>query len=603
MIAHKPRPRAYYFKAFWSFVKPYKQPLRIVYILYFLNSALNLAPPLSIRYYIDLMFNNKAVSLLGFTIPGYTQRPLADKLVFSAVFLAGMIVIVVLANLVGVLMWRSGTKNVEHMVFDIKVRIHDHINKLSLGYFNSERIGTIMTKAVGDVSNMSLLLRSSFNLVYALVQFLLAPVLMLMLSPLLCVIAFIPVPVIAYAFHAIRTKLKPMYRTQRENESLINSQIQEVVSGIREIKAFNMEDRSSEQYRDINWRYYKVQNRIMKIFSLNHQLQYGAKDVGVMLIAVLGGVLMFYGIGGVTVGKITAFMILSGYFYNPISQFLGFYDVVQRGMVSLERIIDFLGELPDVQDRKHALTLNPRTIKGQVSFQQVSFGYEPGASVLEDISLDATAGERIAIVGPSGSGKSTLLSLLPRFYDVGSGSIRIDGRDIRDFTQDSLRMGIGIVFQDTFLFYGSIRDNLLFANPEKTENDMFEACKAANIHDAILKLPQRYQTTVGERGVKLSGGQKQRLAIARVFIKDPPIVILDEATSAVDTASERLVQQGIERMLHGRTAFIIAHRLSTIKNCSRIIVLNNKRIAEMGTHAELIEKRGIYFDLCESNKL
>ncbi|NLF39804.1 ABC transporter ATP-binding protein [bacterium] len=602
-MTSRPPVKRHYFRDFWSFAKPYERPLRLVYILYFLNSVLNLVPAMSVRYYIDLMFLGRPVKLFGWSIPSMADHPMKDKLVFSACFLLGATVIIVVANVIGVAMWRHGTKSVESMVFDIKTTIHHHINKLSLGYFNSERVGTIMTKAVGDVGNVSNLLRSSFNLTYAGVQFILAPVLMITLSPMLFLIVLIPMPLIGYAFYAIRRKLKPMYRTQRDNESIIASQIQEVLSGIREIKAFNMESRSATQYREVNRRYYRMQKQIMRVFSVNHQLQYGSRDFGIVLLAVLGGVCMFHGIGGVTVGKITSAMVLSSYFYNPLSQFLGFYDVVQRGMVSLERILDFLNEVPDVRDQRGAAECDVKRVAGAIAFDHVTFSYEPGNTVLDDVSFDVKPGERIAVVGPSGSGKSTLLSLLLRFYDVDSGTIRLDGRDIREYTQMSLRMAAGIVFQDTFLFYGTIRDNLMFVNPRKTEQDMFEACKAANIHDTILSLPERYETRVGERGVKLSGGQKQRLAIARVFLKDPPIVILDEATSAVDTKTERLIQEGIERMLHSRTAFIIAHRLSTIKTCDRIIVLGNRRIAEMGSHGELLARRGIYHELVESNKL
>jgi len=598
-----PAPRTHYLRDFWSFVKPYRRPLRTVYLLYFLNSALNLLPALSVRYYIDLVLLDKDASFCGHLLHGMQGASLTQKTQVTLLFVAAVIVLIIIANVIGVAMWRLGTRSAEHVVYDIKMQIHHHLNKLSLGYFSSERTGTIMTKAVGDAMNVSQFLRSSYNLLYAFVHLLLAPLLMLLMSPLLFLIVLIPIPLISYAFYSIKKRLKPLYRQQREQESQINSQMQEIITGIREIKAFNMEDRSGAHYRDVNWQFYTLQNRIMRVFSFNHQLQYGSRDVGVILIATLGGICALRGWGDVTVGKISSFMVLSAYLYNPISTLLGFYDVIQRGMVSLERIIDFLGEMPDVQDAHNARAVRKQDIHGQVTFDQVAFAYEPGKPTLHDISFDVQPGQRVAIVGPSGSGKSTLLMLLLRFYDVDQGRIMIDQHDVRAITQMSLRMCAGIVFQDTFLFYGTIRDNLLFVNPTKGEQDMQAACKAANIHDEIMRLPDGFDTRVGERGVKLSGGQKQRLAIARVFLKDPAIVILDEATSAVDTVSERLIQDGIERMLQGRTAFIVAHRLSTVRKCDTIVVLDRGRLAEHGTHAELVARAGIYAGLCQHNRL
>lgn len=591
-----------YFKDFWTFVKPYKRPLRTVYVLYFLNSVLNLIPAVSVRYYIDLVLLGKDTSVLGWTIRGFAGRPLSDKLFFSVLYAVLMILLIVAANAIGVVMWRKNTRSVEQVVLDIKTRIYTHINKLSLSFFNAERVGNIMTKAVGDVANMSSMLRESFTLVYSIIQFVLAPVFMLMVSPLLFLVVLIPTPLIFRAFYQIRTKLKPMYRRQRENESTITSQIQEIISGIREIKAFNMENQSGAAYHELNRQYYDTQNQIMRVFSFNHQLQYGSRDLGVVLICVLGGVFAFLGVGHVTVGTITSFLLLTSYFYSPIGYFLGFYNVIQRGMVSLERIIDFLRLVPDIEDRPGAVLLDKGSIRGHVQYDKVCFRYEPNNPVLEDVHFEVRPGEKVAIVGPTGCGKSTLLSLLLRFYDVGAGAIRLDGRDIRDIAQSSLRQVVGIVFQETFLFYGTIRDNLLFANPDKTEEDMIRACKMANIYDTIMEFPEQFETTVGERGVKLSGGQKQRLAIARVILKDPAVVILDEATSAVDTVTENLIQEGINALLKDRTAFIIAHRLSTIKRCDRICVLNDRRLVEMGTHEELLARRGLYHTLHENNR-
>jgi len=592
-----------YLHHFWKFVKPYKKPLRTVYLLYFINSVLNLVPAFSVRFYIDVILMGQDSSFLGFTFNGVPEStPVQQKVVLSLVFLAAIVVLIIVANTIGVIMWRLGTKSTERVLFDIKIQIHNHINKLSLGYFNNERVGTIMTKAVGDVESLSALLRNSFILVYQVVQVILAPFLMLTLSPALFLVVLIPMPLIIIAFRNIKFKLKPMYRQQRENTSLINSQIQETVSGIKEVKAFNLEETAHKTYSDINWKFYDTQNAIMKVFSFNHQLQYGSKDLGIVLIAVCGGIFFFLGVGNITPGVIASFIALTGFIFNPVQSFLGFYDIIQRGMVSMERIIDFLNVDHDVKDEEGAIPLERDRVVGAVAFRDVSFSYVPGTPILEHVSCQVAAGDKVAVVGPSGSGKSTLLSLLLRFYDVNSGVVEIDGKPINTFTQQSVRENIGIVFQETFLFYGSLRDNFTYVKPDCTEQQMIDACKAANIYDAIQELPHGFDTVVGERGVKLSGGQKQRIAIARVFLKDPAIVILDEATSAVDTVTESLIQSSIDKMLTGRTAFIIAHRLSTIKNCDTIIVLDDKKVAEIGTHVELIEKKGLYFQLHQKNE-
>lgn len=595
--------RRAYFVHFWSFVKPYRRPLRTVYLLYFLNSLLNLIPAFSIRFFIDAVIAGTNVTFLGFTIPAVGEHlPTQHKITVSLLFLAAMIALIITANTIGVLMWRLGTRSVEKVLFDIKITIHNHINKLSLGYFSNERVGDIMTKAVGDVDNLNQLLKNSFVLVYQLIQIVLAPIMMAALSPLLFAVVLIPVPLIYLAFRNIKIKLKPMYREARETASTINSQIQEAITGIREVKAFNMEDSAREAYSSTNWHNYDIQNRIMRIFSFNHQLQYGSKDLGMVLIAVGGGVFFFLGVGNITVGVIASFLALSGFLFNPISSFLGFYDTIQRGLVSLERIIDFLNLEPDVKDAPQAVTLAHNQARGGVAYSQVCFSYQEGHPVLSNISFSVEPGTRVAIVGPSGSGKSTLLSLLLRFYDVDQGTITLDGTDVRALTQRSLRANMGIVFQETFLFFGTLRDNFRYVNPERSEEEIVAACRAANIWQTITELPDGLDTMVGERGVKLSGGQKQRIAIARVFLKDPAVVILDEATSAVDTVTEQLIQESIEAMLKGRTAFIIAHRLSTIRNCDRILVLDNATIAEQGTHQELLALNGVYARLNRMNE-
>lgn len=598
-----PKKANKYFHDFWHFVQPYKKPLRTVYGLYFSNALLNLIPALSVRYYIDVILLGKDARFFGMKIPGCADLTVSHKIWISLLFLIASVAVICGANTIGVLMWRCGTVAVESVIFDVKQKIHQHINHLSMGYFDSERVGELMTKAVSDVQAMSMMLQQSFSLLYAIVMVSIGLLVMFVQSWSLTFIVLIPIPLILYAFYSVKRRLRPMYRKQRDTQSRIQTHMQETVSGIREIKAFNMEDSTYDTYSDINQDYYSMQNRIMRVYSFNHQLQYGSKDLGVVLLAVCGGIMVFGDVGGVTVGKIASFMVLSGYVYGPLSQFLNFYNIVQRGMASLERIIDFLNESPQVKDASNVYTPAAGELLGNVRFEKVTFGYDSRAPVIHDVSFAVEAGTHAAIVGGTGSGKSTLMALLLRFYDVDEGRIYVDGRDIKSFNQLALRRNIGVVFQDPFLFYGTIRDNLLFVNPNRSEADMIEACRAANIFDAIMELPHQFDTIVGERGTRLSGGQKQRLAIARVLLKDPRIVILDEATSAVDTITEKRVQEGIERMCRGRTALIIAHRLSTVQKCDKIIVLHQGRIQEQGRHEELIEADGVYASMCRYDTL
>jgi ABC-type multidrug transport system fused ATPase/permease subunit len=428
----------HYLKSFWTFIKPYKKPLRTVYILFFMNSLLNLFPAMSVRYVIDCVLMEKDSDFLGIRIPGLAGAGVGQKVTWILLYLVGMVLLIVAANWVGVMMHRLGTRSVERVLYDIKIRIHHHINKLSMGYFSSERTGTVMTKAVGDVGNVSGLLRNSFHQTYEVVNLLMAPVMMIAFSPLLFLVALLPMPLIILAFWRIQRGLKPLYKLQRENESAINSQVQEVLTGIKEIKAFNLAEQSSELYRRVNRRSFDLANRIMKIFSFNHQLQYGAGDLARILVAAVGGILVVTATGSVTVGVLGSFLGLLPFLYGAPGSLMGFYDTFLRGMVSLERIVDFLGEDPDVRDDPGAIVLVRDKIDCGIEFNNVTFSYDGREPVLHDLSLRVRPGEKIALVGHSGSGKSTLISLLLRFYDPQAGSITIGGTDIRRFTQPSL---------------------------------------------------------------------------------------------------------------------------------------------------------------------
>jgi ABC-type multidrug transport system fused ATPase/permease subunit len=591
-------------RRFFVYMKPYKVPLRNVYILYFINSFMNLIPGLSTRYIVDLIIapeaaraGGKEVTLFGFALPDtrpYVETP-GEKVFWLLASLLAVTAVIVLANTVGVFMWRMGTRVTQRLLLDIKAHIVHHLHKLSMSYFHREQTGSIMTRAVNDVMQMQQMLQQSFSLSYGMLHLIVAPIFMISLSPVLFLFCLLPLPVIVYTLRRIRSRLRPLYRQQRERQAEVSAAMQEQISGIREIKAFGQEDQAKEDISRVNVAYMQSVNDAMRIFSVNHQVMYGTNDFSMVLLVVGGGILIATGVGNVTLGMVLGFLPLMHHFFNPFRQLVGFYDVIQRGLASTERVIEFFDTQPDIEDAPGARWVN--IDQGRVTFENVTFAYEQGQDVLHDVNLDVEPGQTVAIVGSTGSGKSTLVSLIPRFYEPRNGRILIDGHPLDEVKMDCLRNAIGIVFQETFLFYGTIAQNIAFSRPSASPEEIVQAARLANIHDFIMSLPDKYEARIGERGVTLSGGQRQRLAIARMILKDPRVIILDEATSALDTTTERLIQESMDRLMAGRTSFVIAHRLSTIRAADRIVVMENGQILETGPHDELIHNGGRYAEL------
>ncbi len=400
-----------------------------------------------------------------------------------------------------------------------------------------------------------------------------------------------PIPLVILALIGFSKFVRPAFRRRQKEIGELNAVLNDSIAGIREIKAFNRESEQLERVELGIERYRMSLLTALRLMAIFQPFIDFSTSIGQLVVIFFGGQMALQ--GTLPIADLVAFFLYLEMFYQPIRALGMSWEHVQEAMAGFDRVAELLSVEPDVTSPRQPKSL-PKQLQGHLALQGVSFRYEDGEKVLEDINLDIPPSKVVALVGPTGVGKSTMASLIPRFYDVTDGVIELDGIDIRQINVEALRRNISIVLQDVFLFHGSVRDNILFGNPKARDEEIIEAAKIANAHDFIQALPNGYDTLIGERGVKLSGGQRQRISIARAVLKNTPILILDEATSSVDTETELLIQQALERLMQGRTTIIIAHRLSTIQNADNIVVLEGKEIVEQGTHDELLKKNGLY---------
>lgn len=484
--------------------------------------------------------------------------------------------------------------------YDMRAEIFDHMQKLSFSFYDDQKVGQLMSRITTDLFDITELLHHGpENIILSVLKIVGALVILLNINPTLTLAAFAVLPfMFTYAF-VLNKKMRQASRRNRRKIAEINAQIEDNLSGIRVVKSFANEDVENEKF--------KVGNDGFLNAKKNSYFYMGSFQAGVSSFTTLIQVCVIV-IGSVLIAKeqmnvtdLLTFLLYISVFTDPIRTIIDFTEQFQNGYSGFERFREIMDIEPDIADTPNAVEL--KQVNGTISFENVTFKYNENTdTVLNKVNLDVPAGSYMALVGSSGAGKTTLCSLIPRFYDVNSGTIRIDGKDIRNVTLKSLRSQIGIVQQDVYLFAGTIFENIAYGKPGATMDEVIAAAKNANAHEFIMSFPDGYNTDIGQRGIKLSGGQKQRLSIARVFLKNPPILIFDEATSALDNESEKVVQDSLEKLAKNRTTFVIAHRLTTIQNAERILVLTEEGIAESGTHQELLEKQGIYEKLYHMHK-
>ena len=476
--------------------------------------------------------------------------------------------------------------------YNMRAEIFNHMQKLSFTFYDDQKVGQLMSRITTDLFDITELLHHGpENIILSVLKIAGALAILTSINPTLTLAAFVVLPfMFAYAF-VLNRKMKGAFRRNRQKIAEINAQIEDNLSGIRVVKSFANEEVENEKFKVGNDGFLSAKKNSY-FFMGSFQAGVGSFTTMIQVCVIVVGSLLIAK-GQLEITDLLTFLLYIGVFTDPIRTLIDFTEQFQNGYSGFERFLEIMDTEPDIADTPDAVELTD--VKGDIAFEDVTFRYNDNSeTVLNHVNLQVPAGSYMALVGSSGAGKTTLCSLIPRFYDVNSGTIRIDGKDIRKVTLKSLRSQIGIVQQDVYLFAGTIYENIAYGKPGATMEEVVAAAKNANAHDFIMSFPDGYDTDIGQRGIKLSGGQKQRLSIARVFLKNPPILIFDEATSALDNESEKVVQDSLESLAKNRTTFVIAHRLTTIQNAQKILVLTEEGIAESGTHKELLEKKGIY---------
>ncbi|KYG91371.1 multidrug ABC transporter ATP-binding protein [[Bacillus] sp. KCTC 13219] len=576
-------------KRYMRFVKPYTLELILTIIIGVLKFAIPLFIPLLIQIVIDDIIGSDTL----------TRVEMTKQLVY---WLGGTLIVFFIIRPPIEYYRQYFAQNISNKVlFDIRKELYTHLQKLSLKYYSNTRAGEVISRVINDVEQTkNFVMIGLMNLWLDLVTILIAIAIMLTMDVKLTLVALISFPLYAFSVKYFFGKLRDLTRKRSQALAGVQSYLHERVAGISIIKSFTLERHEQKIFDETNGEFLNKALDHSKWNAKSFAVVNTITDIAPLLVIAYAGYQVIH--ENLSLGVMVAFIAYIERLYGPLRRLVSSSTTLTQSIASMDRVFELFDEKYDIVDKELAQPL--KKVAGEVAFKDVIFRYEDeGQNVLRNINFTIKAGETAAFVGMSGGGKSTIVSLIPRFYDVKSGAVVIDGMNVQDVTLESLRSQIGIVLQDNILFSDSVKHNILMGKPDATEEEIIAAAQAANAHDFIMNLPNGYDTQVGERGVKLSGGQKQRIAIARVFLKNPPILILDEATSALDLESEALIQESLERLAHNRTTIIIAHRLSTITHANKIFVIEHGQLVEEGNHEQLMQQQGAYYSLFQVQKL
>ena len=562
-------------KRLWACYAPYHTILFFVIAGSVLTAGLEISFPMIVRYILEDIL------------------PAGDmlRLVHTAAVLFILYVVCLCSSFCVSYFGRSMGTHIEN---DLRCRLFSHIESMSFSFFDNAKTGQLLSRIISDISEIGDLVFQMPNLIMVcLITMCGSAFFLFYINWQLAIFVLFLILLKTAGTMILNRRMKETFRIARENMGLVSSQAMESLNAIRLVQSFCNEAVELKKFVAASDKLRRAQQRTFMFEAyLTSSVIFFSNLTNLVIIAAGSFFIM---LGVMSLGDLVAFLMYLMVFIRPIMQLTMLTERYQRGLAGYRRYEELMAIEPDVADKPDAVEAG--VIEGRVAFEDVSFSYNGKDPVLRRFSLDIPRGKTVAIVGPTGAGKSSVASLLLRFYDIQSGRITLDGRDIRQYTLSSLRRSIGIVQQDVFLFSDSIRENIAYGRPDATEQEIIEAAKLADAHEFIMKLPDGYDSAIGERGVKLSGGQKQRLAVARVFLKNPPVLILDEATSALDNETERKIQQALQDLSHNRTTLVIAHRLATIRHADSIVVLTKDGICEQGTHGELMERKGLYYEL------